>query len=214
MTVRLPLHESLWRRNLDLAQGCREHPFIGGLADGTLDQEIFRRYVGQDAFFLRAFMSAYALAAAKCSGTLDLMRRFHRLMGGVLDELELHAGFAETLSIDLDAVVPSPAASAYTDFLIRTAWTGTVDEIVAAMTPCMRLYRYLGQGLASTDHTNNPYRDWVETYSSSGFGELVDDLEAIVDELGVDNDAVRRNYRYAMRCELDFFSDPLRGDTD
>ena len=210
MTGGLPLHESLWRQNLDLAQACLEHPFVGGLADGTLDKQAFRRYVAQDAFFLRAFMGAYALGAAKCSDRLELVRRFHRLMGGVLDELELHASFAKTLSIDLDAVEPSPAASAYTDFLTRTAWTGTVDEIVAAMTPCMRLYRYLGQEIASADHANNPYRDWVETYSGTAFGELVNDLQAIVDELSVDNDAVRRNYRYAMRCELDFFSDPLR----
>ena len=214
MTVRLPLHESLWRQNLDLAQACLEHPFIGGLSDGTLDQEIFRRYIAQDAFFLRAFMGAYALAAAKCSGSLDLMRRFHRLMGGVLDELELHASFAMTLSIELDTVEPSPAASAYTDFLARTAWTGTVDEIVAAMTPCMRLYHYLGQELARTDHADNPYRDWVETYSSIGFGELVNNLEAIVDELGVDSKSVRHNYRYAMRRELDFFGDPLLTDAN
>ncbi len=214
MTSGLPLHESLWQQNLDLARACRSHPFIRGLADGTLDPQVFRRYVAQDAFFLRAFMGAYALAAAKCSHQLELVRRFHRLMGGVLDELELHASFAEALSIDLDAVEPSPAASAYTDFLTRTAWTDAVDEIVAAMTPCMRLYRYLGQEMAGADHANNPYRDWVETYSSTGFGELVKDLEAIVDELGVDNNAVRRNYRYAMRCELDFFSDPLRAATD
>lgn len=214
MTTDAPLHELLWRQNTDLAQACLGHRFIRELADGTLDPDIFRRYVAQDAFFLRAFMGAYALAAVKCSGRLDLVRRFHRLMGGVLEELELHATFAETLSIDLDTVAPSPAASAYTDFLTRTAWSGAPDEIVASMAPCMQLYRYLGEELASADHTSNPYRDWVETYSGTGFGELAGDLEAIVDELAVDNDTIRRNYRYAMRCELEFFSDPLRADSD
>ncbi len=214
MAQELPLPESLWQANGELARACLEHPFIRGLGDGSLDPEIFKRYVAQDAFFLRAFMGAYALAAAKCSGQVELVRRFHRLMGGVLDELDLHARFAQTLDINLDAVEPRPAASAYTDFLTRTAWTGTVDEIVAAMTPCMRLYRYLGQELAILDHSDNPYRDWVETYSSPEFGALVDELESIVDDLGVDNDAVRRNYRYAMRCELEFFSDPLQAQTD
>ncbi len=213
MTPDTPLHESLWEESSDLARACLENPLVRGLGDGTLDVEAFRRYVAQDAFFLRAFMGAYALAAAKCSDNLELMRRFHRLMGGVLDELELHARFAATLDIDLAAVEPSPAARAYTDFLARAAWTGTVAEIVAAMTPCMRLYSYLGRELARADLADNPYREWVETYSGAGFIELVDELESIVDQLGVDSPAVRKNYRYAMRCELQFFSDPLRPDT-
>ena len=43
------LHQALWLRNLDLAQRCLEHPFVQGLAEGTLDPGAFRRYVAQDA---------------------------------------------------------------------------------------------------------------------------------------------------------------------
>ena len=60
------LHESLWQQNAYMTQRCLEHGFVRGLADGTLDRDVFRQYVAQDAFFLRAFLKAYALAAAKC----------------------------------------------------------------------------------------------------------------------------------------------------
>ena len=60
------LHASLWQQSGDMTQRLLEHPFVRGLADGTLDRDVFRRYVAQDAFFLRAFLKAYALAAAKC----------------------------------------------------------------------------------------------------------------------------------------------------
>jgi hypothetical protein len=59
------LHEIIWQQNVRLAEVCLHHPFVRGLADGTLDPEAFRRYVAQDTFFLNAFARAYALAAAR-----------------------------------------------------------------------------------------------------------------------------------------------------
>ncbi len=58
------LHESLWQQNADITQRCREHAFEQRLADGTLDRDVFRQYVAQDAFFLRAFLKASDIAEA------------------------------------------------------------------------------------------------------------------------------------------------------
>lgn len=141
---------------------------------------------------------------AKCAGDRKQVAVFHDLVGGVLEELELHAGYAESLGIDLARVEPRPATSAYTDFLRRTAWSAEPAEIVAAMTPCMRLYAYLGRKLAPAGPVN-PYRAWIETYSSTEFEALAARLESLLDKLGEDAPAIRDAYRYAMRCELDFF---------
>ena len=205
-----PLHERLWRESGDLAAACLEHPFVRGLADGSLAGRAFKGYVAQDAFFLRSFLGAYCLAAAKCAGATRRVRLFHDLVGGALEELELHAGYAERLGIDLDRVEPRPATSAYTDFLARVAWSAEPSEIVAAMTPCMRLYAFLGRSLAPAA-PDNPYREWIETYSSPGFEELAARLESLLDELGDDRPELADAYRYAMRCELDFFDSALSG---
>ena len=53
-----PLHVTLWKQNRVLAEECLAHPFIHGLGEGNLETEVFKRYVAQDAFFLRAFLSA------------------------------------------------------------------------------------------------------------------------------------------------------------
>ena len=73
------------------------------------------------------------------------------------------------------------------------------------MTPCMRLYAFLGQSLAPAS-PDNSYRDWIVTYSADGFEALAAELESLLDEPGEDTPLIREIYRYAMVCELDFFA--------
>ena len=202
------LHEVLWEANAETVRCCLLHPFVRGLAEGTLEHEVFKRYIDQDTFFLGAFLRAYALAAAK-TDDLAQARLFHRLMLGVLDELKLHADYAEKLSSNARDVKPYPTTSTYTSFLLRTAWHGHLAEIVAAMVPCMRLYTFLGSELVSSLRPEHPYQDWIKTYSSQDFRGLAMELESLLDNLAVDCPKVRDAYRYAMQCELDFFSAPM-----
>jgi thiaminase/transcriptional activator TenA len=199
------LHEALWRACQDLAEACRRHPFVRGLEDGSLDPGVFRRYVAQDVFYLRAFARAYALGAAR-SGDDETLAAFCDLLNGVWKELQLHAAFSQRFGIDAARVAPNSATRAYVDFLLATAWHGEIEVIIAAMTPCMQLYGYLGAELAQTCTSHNPYQEWIATYSSREFGQLVARLESLLDKLARDAPAVREAYCYAMQCELNFFS--------
>ena len=199
------LRDALWQENLDIAAACLHHPFVRGLAEGSLDSAIFRRYVAQDAFFLHAFARAYALAAARSQDT-ETLSIFCELLNGVWKELRLHAGYSRELGIHTGNVTPNPATTAYTNFLLATAWHGELGVTVAAMTPCLRLYGYLGHELAKNPRAGNPYQEWIATYSSDDFGALVARLETLLDKLACNTSAVREAYRYAMQCELNFFS--------
>ena len=199
------LHAALWQENGEIATACLRHPFVRGLADGSLDSAIFRRYVAQDAFFLHAFARAYALAAAR-SRDAEALSVFCELLNGVWKELQLHAAYSRELNIDTARVVPNPATAAYTDFLLATAWHGELGVTMAAMTPCLRLYNYLGNELVKNSHAGNQYQEWIATYSSGDFRELVTQLETLLDKLADSTAAVRDAYRYAMQCELNFFS--------
>ena len=202
------LHEALWRENSGVASACLSHPFVRGLSDGSLAQETFRRYVGQDAFFLRAFIRAYALAAAK-SSAVETIAAFHGLMAGVLNELRLHGHYAQELDIDLGSVQPVGATRAYSDFLLRTAWECDVGHILAAMTPCMRLYAFLGTELYTFRIPSNPYDHWVAAYSDAEFEGLAAGLESMLDALASDTPSIHAAYRTAMECELAFFDATL-----
>ena len=201
----MTLAARLWAANADLAEAALAHPFVRGVAAGTLPAASFRGYVGQDAFFLESFARAYALALARCPDRRGL-DDFAELIAGVLQELELHAGYAARLGIDMAQVVPGPATLAYTEFLLATAALGGVGETCAAMTPCMRLYAYLGSSLASrAPAEGNPYQDWVDTYADPGFEALAARLEGLLDRYAADTALVRSAYRRAMRLEVAFF---------
>src|SRR5262249_35912927 len=131
------LHDVLWRSSLDLVESCLAHPFVQALGDGSLSADLFRNFISQDTFFLRAFQKAYALALAR-SEDAGRAAVFCDLIAGVTKELEVHRAYATELGINLESVGPSPACSAYTDFLLRTAWHRSLAAIVAAMTPCMQ----------------------------------------------------------------------------
>ncbi len=200
----MTLSKTLWQANQDLAHACLEHPFVQGIKDGSLSRAKFAYYVGQDAFFLEAFARAYSIAAAKAPDW-DAFRAFHELAGGVLEELRLHESYATTWGVDIRTVQPGAATRRYTDFLLATAWQHDVGVTAVAMSPCMRLYAWLGQELARDGIPDHAYADWIRTYSSEEFEALARRLEDLADRYAGNTPLAQQVYRYAMVCERDFF---------
>lgn len=200
----MSLSQKLWEANQDLAQTALQHPFVQGIYDGTLPQARFAYYVGQDAFFLEAFARAYSIAAAK-SPDWQGFTVFHELASGVLEELKLHEQYAQKWGVSLANVRPGGATRRYTDFLLATAWSQEVGITAVAMSPCMRLYAFIGRSLAAQGIPSHQYTDWIQTYSSDEFAPLATQLESLVDQYGSDNELTRETFRYAMICECDFF---------
>ena len=184
----MSLAKALWEENTDLARAALEHRFVRDLGNGTLPLESFKEYVAQDAFFLEAFARAYALALAR-SPDREGLRDFSGLVAGVIEEAE-----------------PGEATLSYTNFLLSTAALGDVGETSAAMTPCMRLYAFLGQSLAERGyHEGDAYAEWIRTYSDPEFEALAARLEGLLDRYAADTPDVRAVYRRAMILELAFF---------
>jgi thiaminase/transcriptional activator TenA len=197
------LSQRLWNASADLAKACRQHPFVRELASGALPRPRFQFYIGQDAFFLRAFLRGYAVAAARARDDADTAA-FLDLAAAVRQEMDLHRAYARKWQVDMSRVQPALATRAYTDFLLATAWGQGPGAAAAAMAPCLRLYAWLGRELARGGVPRHDYADWIRTYSSPGFEAAATRLEGIVDRLSGPEEA-GPVYRHAMRCELLFF---------
>ncbi len=198
----MKLSARLWTDSADVAADVLAHPFVQGIGDGSLPRELFAGYLAQDAFFLESFARAYALALARSPDTPTLLT-LADLLAGVRQELGLHASYAGSWGIDMAGVQPLSATSAYTEFLMATACTQELGVIYAAMTPCMRLYAWLGASLDA--ERAGPYAEWVQTYADPGFESTAASLERLLDEQAGDTAAVRSAYARAMRLEFEFF---------
>ena len=108
--------------------------------------------------------------------------------------------------IDLSNNHIKPATKNYTDFLDDVSKKLSTVEIMFAMTPCMRLYSWIGQRIASMGY-DNTYNEWIITYSDKSFENLAKSLENLIDSYQDSFDINQANYLYtrAMELELDFF---------
>ncbi|KAA8538965.1 hypothetical protein F0562_025657 [Nyssa sinensis] len=215
-------------------------PFVVCLASGNLKLETFRHYIAQDVHFLKAFAKAYELAE-ECADDDDAKVGISELRNSVLEELKMHDSFAREWGSDLakEGTINS-ATVKYTDFLLATA-SGKVEGVkgpgklatpfektkvaaytLGAVTPCMRLYAFLGkelQALLDPNESSHLYKKWIDNYSSESFQASALQTEDLLDKLSVsltgeELDIIEKLYHQAMKHEIEFFSaQPLAQQT-
>jgi len=198
--------QKLWERNYNLASLSLNTKFVQGIKNGDLPKTKFQEYLAQDYFFLESFARAYGLAVSKSRNKKNI-KTLSVLLSGVSQELILHETYAKEWDIDLTTNLIGPATKKYTDFLEEVSLNLSLIEIMSAMTPCMRLYSWLGKKLLNMI-SDNPYKEWILTYSDESFDNLAKSLENLIDEYdeSYDIDQINFLYKKAMELELDFFN--------
>ena len=202
----MSLSKKLWESNSELALLSLNTKFVQGLKTGKLPRNIFKEYLAQDYFFLESFAKAYGLAVSKCKDK-NVIKSLSQLLVGVSEELILHETYSKEWDIDLSTNYIKPATKNYTDFLDNVSNKLSTVEIMFAMTPCMRLYSWIGKSLFDMIY-NNPYKRWIVTYSDESFDDLAKSLEEIIDKYQEQIDINNANnlYKKAMQLEFDFFN--------
>ena len=164
------------------------HPFVVGIGNGELPLEKFQFYVKQDYYFLVQYSRMLALAAAKAPD-LENIGGFASLLNETLNvEMDLHRSFSRKFDVsaeELESTRPAPITLAYTDYLLRVAYEGTLTDVVANLLPCQWGYSETGQHLARTGDASdaNPYAEWIQMYSAEEFTSFVDWLRKFLDSL-------------------------------
>ncbi|MTD31154.1 thiaminase II [Planomicrobium sp. YIM 101495] len=187
--------EEVRTENNGLWEASFDHPFVKGIADGTLPLDVFRFYVLQDSYYLTHFAKVQALGAVKATD-LETTKSFAHHAGQTCEaELALHASFMELLDVteaDKKNFEPSPSAYAYVSHMYRAA-EGDLADVLAAILPCYWLYWEIGERLKDAKPDHPIYDRWIGTYGSEWFGELVNEQIGRMNELADKLPQERRN---------------------
>ncbi|KAA5605558.1 thiaminase II [Roseospira marina] len=209
--------DSLFAR---LRHACRaewtayvSHPFVRHLADGSLRQDCFRHYMGQDYLFLIQFARAYALGVYK-SETLEDMRRMGEGMAAILDEMGLHVKYCQGWGIapeELEHLPEAKATMAYTRFVLERGMAGDLLDLNVALAPCIIGYAEIGARLIESVGDEHPYAAWIREYGGSGYRQVARDAVETLDRLLEERGGPGRmpglidTFRKATILEADFW---------
>ena len=196
------------------------HPFVQGLAAGTLPRPAFLAYLVQDYRFLIHFSRAWALGIVK-AGTLAEMRACAATVDALLNhETSLHVRLCASAGIDaqaLDAAEEAPENLGYTRYVLEAGYSGDFLDLLAALAPCVLGYGEIGARLAREAAPGTPYRDWIDTYAAEDYQRTCRDVGALIDgavaaRLGPDAQSLPRfaelsaRFRTATRLEAAFWN--------
>lgn len=173
----------LWNRVRPIVEQIEDLPFLGQLADGSLDTTVFTNYIMQDSLYLTGYAKAMSYLAAQADDRDEARFWASSSAGAITVEEEMHeALLSDPRLVDAHAslrgegssVRPSPTTLGYVSFLAATAASRPYAEGVAGVLPCFWVYAHMGKELverAGSMSEDHPYRTWIQTYDSPDFDE-------------------------------------------
>ncbi|MFE5320334.1 thiaminase II [Paenibacillus sp. NPDC056579] len=190
-----------------------QHPFVQGIADGTLPLACFRYYVLNDAYYLSQFARVQSIGAAKADDLYVSNRMTVHAQGTYNAELSLHETFAKQMGITAEeraAFQPAPTAYAYTSHMHRAAYNGHLGDIIAAILPCYWLYFEIGEKLQGSAPDEPIYQEWIKAYGGEWFRDLVqeqiDRLDAIAEKVTeADRQRMKQHFIISSHYEYMFW---------
>ncbi|UCD25663.1 MAG: thiaminase II [Gemmatimonadota bacterium] len=174
--------DRLFQAVKDIWDAELEHPFVAGLADGSLDEEKFKRWVLQDYRYLMEFARIFAWAVVKAD-SLESMAWYAKVLDLTLNtEMSLHRQYAERFGItseQLERQEMWPTTRAYTDFLLRISADGDMLDLLAALLPCAWGYVYVARHLGEKPPpADDRYAEWIAQYTSDEFNDAAEWLKS------------------------------------
>lgn len=201
-----------WQSIQPLFQEILEMPFIQELKDGTLPLEKFQFYMLQDAKYLEHYGRALAALGSKAMDNKMALDFFDFGKNALVVESALHEAYFEQFGLQAhQEITIEPICHHYIHFLKSTVAFDPIEVATAAILPCFWIYKEVGDHILETQNSsNNPYKNWIDTYSGDEFAEGVKLAIAYTDYMAENSTEEKRKlmlaaFKTASKLEFMFW---------
>lgn len=204
--------ETLRDQSDEIFEGIFSHPFITGIAKGSVPPSALIHYVRAGGEYLNEFNHLCEQTLSKCS-QLKNMAFCQRQTGfSLCDEIHPHLSFCRMAGVKYEnmqgSIIP-PTAHHYITHLTNIAQNGNMGEAVAALLPCpwTRLeigMRIMGRVKPAPDH---PFYDWIRFYADLEVAAMISNLRDILDlwaETASDIDKQKAGNAFLKSAQLEY----------
>ena len=190
----LKLSELLYKKTESLWLSSMEEPFLIEMAEGTLDQSLFRNYMPQDYFYLLEYIKI--LKELRSLSKNPAMQRFMEEIISVTEKecFLVHVPEMKKLGIGDEEIKKTKACRVvcdYTSYIHKQVKEEGFLAGLTALLQCSWSYAYIGQKMTKKYGNaiqTSPYKAWFDAYSAK---EYVEANQLWIDSLDREWEAVR-----------------------
>lgn len=192
----------------------QNHPFNYQLFDGTLSSSTFGNYLRDDFYYLNQFAVALkTLSQRALKLNLEIASHLNFLANDIINselsmQLKYNEYFANTLLLK-----PGITISSYVEYQLKTVLNAQIPEALCSVLPCFWVYYQLGKKRPFINSLhNNPYKDWIDTYSSPDFVKTTKQLVDAINKLSLHaspelKSKMKNAFSKGVQFELNFFDE-------
>lgn len=173
----------MWTAIRPIYDKTLQHPFLKGLADGTLPRSRFQFYLVQDALYLRTFARALSVLASKAPREEWAITLNTHAIDSLKVERQLHKSLLGSFGVAKSRIAAArmaPTNYAYTNHLLAAVERGSFAEGLAALLPCYWIYLEVGRELKKKGSSKPEYQQWIDQYAGEDYGNAVSEVLAMM----------------------------------
>ena len=173
--------KEVWKKSSKIYNSIIELDFLKELSEGTLDSDIFARYIAQDEIYLKNYYHQMNMLAEMMESTDDKELFIAFAKSGMEGEKALHDMLIDRYGIETK-VEPSKVTSDYNAHICEGIATGDLCIALASVLPCMWIYNQVGLHILNHSKLEgNPFKEWILEYGQEEFTTGVNKVLKMVD---------------------------------
>ena len=213
------LADYLWEETTAFRNQALDSTYINGIRDICLDPSDFGGHMVDDTVYLKEGSVSFKKAADRSNDSLEVQ---NFLTSEATKWEEYWVYLADVWHIkNVGGIKLGEAASNYINYIRKVAEEEDPVYTVLALTPCAKLWPWLGQQIGSDTKNFGVYTTWVKenlNSTSTGYKEFEEIVQVAYDNDIVTIEKAKLIFSESMENEVQFFnsvteceSDPISG---